>query len=105
MNKKNFLRKAQSTLEYAALIAIVVGAIFAMQAYIKRGLQGTMQSSADSIGEQYSTSTVSGTIITNVSSNSFENVSKGVTTSSTNQIQNQNKSINLGTLSEESWGQ
>jgi len=47
-------RKGQSTLEYAILIAIIVAALLAMQIYIKRGIQGKLRSSADSIGEQYS---------------------------------------------------
>jgi len=46
--------KAQSTLEYAIIIAVVVGALLAMQTYIKRGIQGKLQASTDSIGEQYS---------------------------------------------------
>ncbi|MDP1853274.1 MAG: hypothetical protein Q8L26_03600 [Candidatus Omnitrophota bacterium] len=32
--------KGQSTAEYAIVIAIVIGALIAMQVYIKRGLQG-----------------------------------------------------------------
>jgi hypothetical protein len=46
-------RKAQSTLEYALIVAVVVGALLAMQIYIKRGLQGRYRSSVDNIGEQY----------------------------------------------------
>jgi uncharacterized protein (UPF0333 family) len=47
-------RKGQSTLEYAVLIAVVVGALLAMQIYMKRGIQGKLRQSADQIGEQYS---------------------------------------------------
>jgi hypothetical protein len=50
LNKK----KGQSTMEYAVLIIIIVGALLAVQVYIKRGVQGRMKSSADDIGEQYS---------------------------------------------------
>ncbi len=32
-------RKAQSTAEYAILIALVVGVVIAMQTYVKRGVQ------------------------------------------------------------------
>lgn len=51
-----FLRKkkAQSTLEYAVLIIIVIGALLSIQVYLKRGIQGRMRSSADDIGSQYS---------------------------------------------------
>jgi hypothetical protein len=47
------MRKAQSTLEYAALIAVVVGALVAMQVYLKRGIEGKMRSNADDIGTQF----------------------------------------------------
>ena len=47
------IRKAQSTLEYAALIAVVVVGLIAMQTYFKRGLEGKIKSSADDIGTQY----------------------------------------------------
>lgn len=36
-------KKAQSTLEYAIIIAVVVGAAIAMQVYVKRGLQGRVR--------------------------------------------------------------
>ena len=39
--------------EYAAVIAILIGALFMMAHYIKRGLGGKMRDSADSIGEQF----------------------------------------------------
>lgn len=47
-------RMAQSTLEYAVLAVVVIGALLSIQAYLKRGIQGKMKSSADDIsGEQY----------------------------------------------------
>ena len=46
--------KGQSTLEYAVLIIIIIGALLSIQVYIKRGLQGRLKSSADDIGDQYS---------------------------------------------------
>jgi hypothetical protein len=45
--------KAQSTLEYAIVIAVVVAALLAMQIYMKRGVQGKLHESADQIGEQF----------------------------------------------------
>jgi len=51
---KVFKKKAQSTLEYGIIVAVVVGALLAMQVYMKRGVQGRARSSIDSIGEQYS---------------------------------------------------
>jgi len=46
-------RKAQSTVEYAILIIIVIGALLSMQAYIKRGVHGRLRSATDDIGEQF----------------------------------------------------
>lgn len=46
--------KAQSTLEYAVVIAVVVAALLAIQVYMKRSVQGKLRSSTDNIGEQYS---------------------------------------------------
>lgn len=40
-------KKAQTTAEYAILIAIVVGALVAMQVYIRRGLQGRVRNVVD----------------------------------------------------------
>jgi len=47
-------RKAQSTLEYAVLIMIIIGALVSIQTYIKRGVQGRLKSSADDVGDQFS---------------------------------------------------
>ncbi len=40
-------KKAQSTAEYAILIAIVVGALVGMQIYVRRGLQGRIADVVD----------------------------------------------------------
>ncbi|MBN2097047.1 MAG: hypothetical protein JW714_01060 [Candidatus Omnitrophica bacterium] len=47
-------KKAQSTLEYALLIAAIVGGLVAIQHYTKRAIQGRVRSSVDDVGEQYS---------------------------------------------------
>ncbi len=39
--------KGQSTAEYAILIAVVIGALIAMQTYVKRGLQGRLKDGVD----------------------------------------------------------
>lgn len=52
--RSRFYEKGQSTLEYALLIAVIVAGLIAMQVYMKRGVQGKLRSSTDSIGEQYS---------------------------------------------------
>ncbi|MBU2103197.1 MAG: hypothetical protein KKF80_07350 [Candidatus Omnitrophica bacterium] len=48
------IQKAQSTLEYALLIGVVVGALLTMQNYLKRSVMGKVQSVADNIGDPYS---------------------------------------------------
>lgn len=50
MFKRN---KAQSTLEYALVIAAVIGALLAINAYMKKGIQGRLKESADQIGKQF----------------------------------------------------
>lgn len=57
-------RKAQSTLEYAVIITVVLAGLLAMQKYINRGIQGKLRSSADNIGEQYSAGNVTSTYTT-----------------------------------------
>ena len=40
---KKLRTAAQTTAEYAIIIAIVVGAVIAMQVYVKRGIQGRIR--------------------------------------------------------------
>jgi uncharacterized protein (UPF0333 family) len=47
-------KRGQSTLEYAVLIVVIIGALISIQVYIKRGVQGRLKSAADDIGDQYS---------------------------------------------------
>lgn len=42
-------KKAQTTAEYAILIALVIGAVVAMQVYVRRGLQGRVRDVVDDI--------------------------------------------------------
>lgn len=51
-----FKRKGQSILEYAILLAVVIAVLLIMQAFVKRGYQGSLKSSADRMGEQFSAS-------------------------------------------------
>lgn len=57
MKNRYYKNKAQSTLEYAVLIACIAAALVAMRIYIKRGIQGRVKDAADQIGEQYSAKT------------------------------------------------
>ena len=45
-------QRGQSTGEYAILIAVAVGAIVAMQLYVKRGLQGRVKGASDFMASQ-----------------------------------------------------
>lgn len=45
-------RRGQSTAEYAVLIAVAVGAIVAMQIYVKRGIQGKVKGAMDHFTSQ-----------------------------------------------------
>ena len=75
------LRKGQSTLEYALVIAAVVAALVMMQIYLKRGLAGRFKASADDVGEQFDPAAFSSEYTTTVDSESIESVSEGVTRS------------------------
>lgn len=58
------LRKGQNTLEYAIVIAVVVGALVAMQIYMKRSVSGKLRDSTESIGTQYDIAGTSSTTTT-----------------------------------------
>ena len=75
--------KGQSTLEYAMIIAIVVGGLIAMQIYMKRGVQGKLRESTDSIGDQFDAEATSITRTTNRTGATVQTVIGGVTTSAT----------------------
>ena len=45
--------KGQSTIEYAVLVMVVLGAFIATSAYVKRGIQGRWRSAVDELGDQY----------------------------------------------------
>jgi uncharacterized protein (UPF0333 family) len=49
--------RGQGTLEYAVIIAVVVGALIAMQIYMKRGIEGKAREATEQIGEQFDAGT------------------------------------------------
>ena len=51
------IRRAQSVLEYAILMVIIIAALLTLQTYIKRGIQGRLKSATDDIGDQYTGAT------------------------------------------------
>lgn len=107
-------KRAQTTAEYAILFALVVGAVVAMQVYVKRGIQGRVrdvvndidfagdlakgqakQLSAILTGDQFEPDYAGGATSSNQTSNDTENVTKGgavakgsATTTTANRTQN-----------------
>jgi len=51
--KRKGKSKGQTFLEFAVLFIVLVGALLAMQKYIKRGVQGKWKESIDGMGKQY----------------------------------------------------
>jgi uncharacterized protein (UPF0333 family) len=88
--------KGQSTLEYAVLIAVVVGALLAMQIYMKRGIQGKLRQSTDQVGEQFEANATNFDRTTTHTGTTVQTVSRGQTTSTTqNDIRNESGSENV----------
>ena len=96
-------KKAQGTLEYAALIAVIAAGLIFMQAYLKRGYQGNLKSKADELGEQYSPDTYTSHTQITIQTTTHETTEEGVTTTDSTTQQTITKSENLGALSEEKW--
>lgn len=72
-------KRAQSTLEYALLIGVIVAGLIAMQMYLKRGYQGRLRESTDQIGEQYSPEHTASTTTITKSGTTTETVLNKVT--------------------------
>ncbi len=75
--------RGQSVLEYAMIIAVVVGALLAIQIYMKRGLQGRLRESSDQIGEQFDAEKTTITRTSKRTGTTVEAVKGGQTTSTT----------------------
>ena len=74
-------KRGQSTLEYAVLATVIIGALLTIQVYIKRGVQGRLKSAADDIGEQYSDGNTNEVKTTVTNSNTEETFNAGVPSS------------------------
>ena len=103
-----FLRKmkGQSTLEYAVLIIIIIGALLSIQVYVKRAVQGRMRSSADDIGEQYSDGNQNYTKTSASHSETEDTFINGVTKSKLTAPETSNTTINSSIINtqQEFWG-
>jgi cytoskeletal protein RodZ len=74
--------KGQSTLEYAILIVIIIGALLSIQIYIKRGIQGRLRSATDDISaDQFSPGNTNYTRTTRTRSETTQAFQDGVTES------------------------
>ena len=99
-------KKGQSTLEYAILIIIIIGALLSIQIYIKRGIQGRLKSAADDIGEQFSPGNTNSVITTKSRSRTLDTFVNGVTESKLLEQETTNITTNITILNAnlEYWG-
>jgi cytoskeletal protein RodZ len=104
LNKKR--QKGQSTLEYAVLIIIIIGALLSIQVYIKRGLQGRFKSAADDIGDQFSNGNSNIRMVTTTASATLDSFQAGVTTSTLTAEETTNTILNefIINVQQEFWG-
>lgn len=99
-------KKGQSTLEYAILIIIIIGALLSVQVYIKRGIQGRLKSATDDIGDQFSVGNTNVTKTTKSHSKSSETFTNGVTDSTLLEAETTNTTLssNVVNVEFEYWG-
>ena len=99
-------KRGQSTLEYAVLIVIIIGALLTIQIYIKRGVQGRLKSAADDIGDQYSDGNTNVLKKTIRLSNMDESFNAGVATSQIigNELTNESLNSVILNTQQEYWG-
>jgi len=99
--------KGQSTLEYAILIIIIIGALLSIQVYIKRGVQGRLKSATDDIGDQFSPGNTKAEIKTITTSTSVDTFVGGVTRSELTvdgETIEEDSSMNIINVEQEFWG-
>ncbi|MDP2940616.1 MAG: hypothetical protein Q8O13_11205 [Candidatus Omnitrophota bacterium] len=98
-------KMAQSTLEYAILIVVIAGAFLTTQMWLKHAVQGKIRSSADDIGEQFSTAFSNADLNFDSYSKTNETVVSKITKSTLLDDATSNKidSINLS-HNQEYWG-
>ncbi|MFH0827144.1 MAG: hypothetical protein V1923_04600 [Candidatus Omnitrophota bacterium] len=89
--KRKMSRKGQGTLEYAIIIVVVIGALIAMQWYVKGGYQGRLRASSDDMGDQFGPTTTSGSIVTTHNSQQTDNTAMGTGATTTSHSQSQTK--------------
>jgi Flp pilus assembly pilin Flp len=100
-------KRGQSTLEYAVLIVVIIGALLTIQTYIKRGVQGRLKSAADDIGDQYSDGNTNMIKSTVRNSSTEEYFNQGASSSNMINAELTNTTMNsvIVNSAQEYWGQ
>ncbi len=98
--------KGQSTLEYAVLIIIIIGALLSIQVYIKRGVQGRLKSATDDIGDQFDPGNTKANKSTMTKGRTFETFDKGISRSemATNETTLINQDSTIINVDQTFWG-
>lgn len=99
-------KRAQSTLEYAVLIIIVIGALLTIQVYIKRGVQGRLKQATDDIGTQFSPGNTNFKKTMRTNARTAESFAGGVTRSAMLAADESSEEYtsNIITVNQEYWG-
>ena len=99
-------RKGQSSVEYAVLIIVIIGALLAIQVYIKRGVQGRLKSATDDIGDQYSPGNTNVLIRMRTKSTTHDTFIKGATKSEIigKETTTEDVDMNIINVQQEFWG-
>ena len=99
-------KRGQSTLEYAVLIVVIIGALLSLQVYLKRGIQGHLKQNSDDIGDQYSDGNTNVVKLVETHSNTQESSLAG--TSSLNMLSPEQTNTTVNSLVDnteyEYWG-
>lgn len=103
----NRRKKGQSTLEYAILIIIVIGALLSIQVYIKRGIQGRLKQATDDIGDQFSPGNTRVNKVMTTNSKTEDTFKAGVTTSKllAEEVTRETMNSTIVNVNREYWGQ
>ena len=104
LNKRR--KKGQSTLEYAILIIIIIGALMSIQVYIKRGIQGRLKQASDDIGDQFSVGNTNVTTTTYSRSQTRDTFKAGVTKSelTDDEVTTTTTNMEILNVNQEFWG-
>jgi Flp pilus assembly pilin Flp len=100
-------RRGQSTLEYAVLIVVIIGALLTIQVYIKRGVQGRLKQATDDIGDQYSdgnTNLIKTTIRNSTTEEIFNAGSASSTIQNGGELTNTTEKAVIVNVQQEYWG-